>query len=389
MMSHAVDEKERGGFFWADVLRLVAASLVVMEHSRDLLFLTLAEAGNLSVSWKLFYFLTGFGSEAVIVFFVLSGFWITSAVTRRIDRSDFWRTYLIDRLSRLLIVVVPVLILGAALDLLSIHVLGSGYAVGTSGALTLQRPVAESLTPLTFLGNLLFLQKIVFPTFGSNGPLWSLAFEFWYYIWFPSLLLLVTRRKFSFALLALGLGCLSSSMVEGFAVWLMGSALFYLDRRALSAAGAPAQLSGWRSIFALVASLGLLGAALVASRLSVPIAGSSLVLGAAFSLFFWVLLRTNPGNWPMVKPLARYGANASFSLYAVHFPLILVVASLLPPGTRVAPDGARLATWCGMVLAVIGLAWLFSRLTEARTGELREWARRRLPGGNEADAART
>lgn len=388
-MSHAVDQKVRGGFFWADVLRLLAASLVVMEHSRDLLFRTLAEAGNVSAPWKLFYFLTGFGSEAVIVFFVLSGFWITSAVTRRIDRSDFWRTYLIDRLSRLLVVVVPVLILGGALDLLSIHLLGSGYAAGTSGALTLQRPVADSLTPLTLVGNLLFLQKVVFPTFGSNGPLWSLAFEFWYYIWFPSLLLLVTRRKFSLGLLTLGLGALSSSMVEGFVVWLMGSALFYLDRRVLRGGEASSRWSGWRAKVALPASLGLLGVALAASRLSVPIAGSSLVLGAAFSLFFWVLLRTNPGTWSSARPLASYGANASFSLYALHFPVILVLASLLPPGARMAPDIARLFTWCGLVLAVIALAWLFARLTEARTGDLREWARRRLPGGSDEGAART
>ena len=51
-MGHLVDQKVRGGFFWADVLRFLAASLVVMEHARDLLFLTLAEAGNLAGPWK-------------------------------------------------------------------------------------------------------------------------------------------------------------------------------------------------------------------------------------------------------------------------------------------------------------------------------------------------
>ena len=142
-------------------------------------------------------------------------------------------------------------------------------------------------------------------------------------------------------------------------------------------------------MLALPASFGLLGVALAASRLSIPIAGSSLVLGAAFSLFFWVSLRTNPGSWSLARPLASYGANASFSLYAVHFPVILALASVLPPGMRAAPDGARLATWCCIVLASTALAWLFSRCTEARTGDLREWARRRLPGGSNADAART
>jgi ribosome recycling factor len=29
--------------------------------------------------------------------------------------------------------------------------------------------------PATFIGNLLFLQTVAVPTFGSNTPLWSLA----------------------------------------------------------------------------------------------------------------------------------------------------------------------------------------------------------------------
>ena len=33
--------------------------------------------------------------------------------------------------------------------------------------------------------NAFFLQTIVGPTFGSNGPLWSLAYEWWYYVLFP------------------------------------------------------------------------------------------------------------------------------------------------------------------------------------------------------------
>jgi peptidoglycan/LPS O-acetylase OafA/YrhL len=380
-MSHPTGKVERGGFFWADVLRFVAALLVVMEHGRDLLFLTLGEVGGLILPWKLFYFVTGFGSEAVIVFFVLSGFWITSAVTRRIDQADFWRTYLIDRLSRLLIVVVPVLLIGGALDLASIHLLASRYVDGSSGALTVQEPVADSLGFMTLVGNLLFLQKLVFPTFGSNGPLWSLAYEFWYYIWFPSPLLLVTRRKLSIGLLALGLGALSFALVEGFAVWMMGSALYYLDRRWLRAGENEGERSGWRAWSALGGALLLLAAALTASRLTVPFAGGPLVLGAAFSLFFWVLLRTNPRPRGTARPLARFGSEASFSLYAIHFPLILVLASIIPPGLRASPDAGRLGAWFGLVAAAVASAWLFSRLTEARTADLRAWLRRTVPGG--------
>jgi peptidoglycan/LPS O-acetylase OafA/YrhL len=55
--------------------------------------------------------------------------------------------------------------------------------------------LAPNYTATTFVGNLAFLQTIAVPIFGTNGPMWSLANEFWYYLIFPlaaSLTLLLT-----------------------------------------------------------------------------------------------------------------------------------------------------------------------------------------------------
>ena len=135
---------------------------------------------------SLFYAWTGLGREAVMVFFVLSGFLVGGAVMRAGPAFD-WRTYAIARLSRLWVVLVPALLLTAALDtcvasswpsILS----GSHYADWQSG------PSPQGLYAkdwLTALGNLLFLQTLVVPVFGTNTPLWSLANESWYYLWFP------------------------------------------------------------------------------------------------------------------------------------------------------------------------------------------------------------
>ncbi len=236
-MSHPVKDAARGAFFWTDVMRFCAAFAVVAEHVRDLLFLTSAEAGQISAPWKAFYFVTRFGHEAVMVFFVLSGFWITSAVVRRINEPQLWRGYLIDRLSRLLMVIVPALVLGGLLDFANVS-LHSIYASGHSGALTLRQPIAERLTPEVLLGNLMFLQTIAGPTFGSNGPLWSRANEFWYYLWFPALLLLKSRRL-GIALATLVLRIFSPALIGGFAVWIMGSALYYLGKSHLERGAAP------------------------------------------------------------------------------------------------------------------------------------------------------
>lgn len=376
-MSHPVKGAVRGAFFWTDVMRFCAAFAVVAEHIRDLLFMTSAEAGPISAPWKAFYFLTGFGHEAVMVFFVLSGFWITSAIARRINEPLFWRGYLVDRLSRLLMVIVPALVLGGLLDFASVS-LHSLYASGHSGALTMQEPIADRLGPEVLLGNLLFLQTIAVPTFGSNGPLWSLANEFWYYLWFPALLLLKLRRP-GIALATLALAIFSPSLIGGFAVWLMGSTLFYLDRSCMTRGDAP-----WRPGKGLIvgaAAAALLAALLGASRLNLIPHGSEILVGAAFAGFLWVMLRTDPAAHPAAEPFARYGANASFSLYAMHFPLLAFAAAFVPPGHRAMPDAMRLAMFVAMLLAALCAGWVFSLLTERQTPKIRTALRKRLIQG--------
>jgi peptidoglycan/LPS O-acetylase OafA/YrhL len=360
-------------FAWIDAMRFVAAALVVMEHARDLLFLTYTEIPGRGPFWQGFYFVTGFGSEAVLAFFVISGFWITAAVERRVAAPGFWLGYLIDRLSRLLIVLAPALAIGAALDAVSAYLLQSPYAAGTSGALTLPAPVADSMSFGIWLGNLAFLQSLFVPTFGSNGPLWSLAYEFWYYVWFPSLLLALRYRRFGAGLLTLALAVAFPALAKGFVVWLMGSALFYLDRRArLTGQGSPA------ARFQLVLAMGVLAAVLTGSRLGWAVFGHSFVLGGAFALVLWAVLRLDPALPRALRPMAAYGAGGSFSLYAAHFPLLLVTASLLPPQGRTAPDAARLATWLGILAFALAWGWLFSRLTEAHTAKLRAALRTRF-----------
>jgi peptidoglycan/LPS O-acetylase OafA/YrhL len=89
-----------------DGMRAPAAMTVLISHERNILFLDATAA--LSAPWKFFYFVTGFGHQAVMIFFVLSGYWITKTVTRRSAKGGFaWSDYAIGRLSRLWIVLIP------------------------------------------------------------------------------------------------------------------------------------------------------------------------------------------------------------------------------------------------------------------------------------------
>jgi peptidoglycan/LPS O-acetylase OafA/YrhL len=211
--------------------RWVAAWLVVAEHARSLVFLDYGELHSPGLLAKGFYFLTGFGHEAVIVFFVISGYLVGGKVWSLYREGRFgWKRYLADRASRLYAVLLVALMLGAALDW-SGYLFFNQYGLynhGYEGSIAvLGTAPIERMGWRDFLVNAFFLQTIAGPTFGSNGPLWSLAYEWWYYILFPAMVALVFRRSLvsfiaggvlSLTLLFL----LPADIIWLFGIWLLG-----------------------------------------------------------------------------------------------------------------------------------------------------------------------
>ena len=109
-----------------------------------------------------------FGPEAVIVFFVLSGFVIKYTFERSADKS--FKYYFIRRFIRLYI------------PLFFIYVLG--YLLKCYNAGELAKPEWGSL-----LGNLFMLQdvisqkpNVISAAYMGNGVLWSLSYEWWFYM---------------------------------------------------------------------------------------------------------------------------------------------------------------------------------------------------------------
>jgi peptidoglycan/LPS O-acetylase OafA/YrhL len=111
-----------------------------------------------------------FGPEAVIVFFVLSGFVIKYTFERSADKS--FKYYFIRRFIRLYI------------PLFFIFLLGYGIKCYTEG--TMADPEWKTL-----LGNIFMLQDVISQkpnvlsaTYMGNGVLWSLSYEWWFYMLF-------------------------------------------------------------------------------------------------------------------------------------------------------------------------------------------------------------
>jgi peptidoglycan/LPS O-acetylase OafA/YrhL len=324
-------------------------------------------------SWPLeaLYFLTGFGHHAVIVFFVLSGFLISSTVIRSHVLGKWsWRDYAVNRATRLYVVLVPGLLLGFFWDRLGSWLFAAkGIYARPLSDLGPAVPL-QNLTPGNLLGNLCFLHTILCDTFGSNAPLWSLANEFWYYALFPVALaagLAWARRRFRLAIpftcLAIFIGAfVGRGILIGFLIWLAGCGLVFLYSRA--------------QIRSRFAALGLLCFASVLSGVMFAVARvlqpdpllSDLEVGFVFTLFLFAVLqiavRRNPSPYSTV--VHRF-AGFSYSLYVLHFPFVLFFRTWLVPVQRWYPTPAHLLCAASIGMGSLLFAWLVSLVTEAKT----------------------
>jgi peptidoglycan/LPS O-acetylase OafA/YrhL len=143
-----------------EAIRGFAAIYVVLHHS----FSKDAFMEGIGIS-----FLFRFGQEAVILFFILSGFVIQYAYTKSPDKS--FRTFILKRFLRIYI---PLIFVFTANYLL--------VAISNN---------RSSIDWWVLFGNILMLQdttslkpNVICGPFLGNLPLWSLSYEWWFYILF-------------------------------------------------------------------------------------------------------------------------------------------------------------------------------------------------------------
>lgn len=377
-------------------IRALAAWAVVAGHLRALLFVGFGESETRSLPIRALYFATGFGHQAVMVFFVLSGLLIGSGLLEELSSGRFrWAEYGAKRLSRLWTSLLPALLLTALFDRVGAALLGlegSFYGGDSHGAALGRFDWAAQTGIDTLLGNALFLQDIALPTFGTNGALWSLSHEFWFYVLGPLLLLalgsgngLPLRARSAGLLLGLS-WLLGEKTREGFTLWLMGLALAVALRRRM-------QLSGARGRILQAVGTALFSALMVISRLEPT--GALAWLATDHAVAFGVVallagLLFGPAI-PVAAPLARWGkslAAFSFTLYLVHLPMLVCAQGLLlGRGPRWQPTPTHLLAAVAVGAGAGLFCWGVARLFEARTPAVRSWMLRLV--GNQAGSARS
>jgi len=180
---------------------------------------------------------TTVGHEAVIVFFILSGYFVGGSVIRSMKNGSYaWKPYLFQRLTRLWVVLIPALLLGLAVDLVGMHFFGGPFSIYATPS-QIAPGLVSRLSFSYLLGNIFFLQDTFFKNYGTNVALWSLACEFWQYVFFPLLLSVLlpgrssVRRVINAVLLfAVMLFC-GRHVVQYFPLWLFGCAVAVLPLR--------------------------------------------------------------------------------------------------------------------------------------------------------------
>ena len=377
-----VDRPRGATNYSMNTVRFLAAFIVVIFHLRTLFIEDFGDATDQGVVTMGLYALLSLGHQAVIVFFVLSGYWVGGSVINGLRRGTFnVAVYSSARLVRLWLVLLPALVLTFALDSV-VRVLHGGSDVYSGSteyhSLLPADGIAAHTSWSAALGNATFLQDVYVPTFGSNSPLWSLAAEFWYYLAFPAVLVLVWRgvsgraRLLAAAVLVgavvvIALGPAGGGRVLQLApTWALGAAVAAFRPMIVTIVdrvGSSGLLAG-----RIVLGVLVLAAMVVDSRVwSTP---TTYALAAVTALWLASLVTDVRTSWgrKMLAPTS-WAAEWSYSLYATHLPVLALLAAVTVPNveerwalTPLTALGCLALTAVPMVAAVL-FYWLFERNT--------------------------
>lgn len=317
----------RGFSLWLDLIRALAAFAVLFGHMAHTRF-----------TGGTYYFLRdiNIASDAVVIFFVISGLVIAYAAGRDANL----QTYAFNRLTRLFSVLIPALILTLVFDAIGTRAAIEAYPQGYYQAL----PVGEFLLRgLTFTNQWIGIWDHV--RLGTNGPLWSLSYEVAYYLIFGvAVFLSGALRVALIALVALLAGVPVLALLPA---WGLGVLVWHR----LSNPTAPALPRAMAMIFAfgapaliVLAKIYGIPQALTNVTAAVYAPGSHHVLGYSDEVLWNSLVAVLMalhliGVKPLLENIAASGiisktirwiAGASFSLYVVHYPTLHLLDATLP-----------------------------------------------------------
>jgi peptidoglycan/LPS O-acetylase OafA/YrhL len=349
-MVHPAPALSRPLSLYLDCCRFLAAVVVVASHFGPF-GMIVSDHGN----WLL-----NLGREAVIVFFVMSGF-VIAYTTEQKDRG--LRAYAVARCTRIYSVALPLLLLAF---------LAAG-ALAATGAAPLERFYQLGKPWLYLPLHLLFMGELW--TISEPPPLlspyWSLGYEVWYYVLFGALFYLRGRRRLLVgASLLLLMGPKLWLLLP---VWASGVLVYHWQKRL--AIARPLAVLGWCATLGLLVLFKTSGADAALRALALanwPFPGLPLKSADRFLADYVVCLLV-VANFLFAKnavfssllriekPL-RWLASYTFTLYLVHALVMRLWLALYPH------DPASSVDLVALVAAIAASTWVIGQVTERRKG---------------------
>ncbi len=328
---------------YLDAVRFTAAMTVFVSHASGERF-----------TGGLFWQVGPYGSEAVDVFFVLSGFVIAYVYDTR-EKAPL--QFAVSRFARIYSVAIPALIATFLLDALGRMARPALY--GSAWGYVWNGRASQFLHALAFTNQVWF--NDIPP--GSDLPYWSLGFEVWYYAIFAVAVFAPWRWRVPAVLTLLVL--VGPKVVAMFPLWLLGVIAYQLCKRVTIPTVAAAALC--------LGGLGVwIGYEIYAwrhGRLIGPIwlgaqpTVQDYIVGLSFFAHLIGFHSVSRGLSPVLRffeaPI-RWAAGATLTLYLFHLPLLQFLG---------AETSWAAASWQGRVLLYVGvlvLVFAIAELTERR-----------------------
>lgn len=367
---HKIEEQSTH-FHWLDLLRFLAALTVVIVHMRGAAFVeygALAETDKTPIV-TIAYAITRVAHEAVLFFFVLSGFLVGGRAFSRIAQGTFRPTdYAIDRFVRIMLPLIPALGLTAIIRI----IVDGSFDIGN------------------LVGNIFALQGILVPPFGENNSLWSLSYEVWFYVLAYAIGLAATKKELhlpSVIMIAL-VACIFTSLDPIYLFcWLIG-AMAYL-RMPKRYSWKIMLLSCLIFLFSVAAiEINSESNSLAIERFRDYIPSSDILrilLSISIAAILQQLLFVKPKT-SLMRSVDRLGtvlAASSYTLYLTHRPVIQVLWWF---GLQRASDinYLTIGIYGGCVVICLMSSWLLYLCFEKHTNRVKNWVKRRNLGLNMA-----
>lgn len=346
---------------WLDLIRYVASLLVVVGHFRADLFLKYNDlpATQQNLPMQLVYCMTSLGHVCVLIFFALSGYLVGGGLLHKLKTSQFdCASYSIDRFTRI------------QLPLFSTMIL---IAIG-NWIMGINEPFSY------YILNFFSLQGVCCKPLA--GPLWSLAYEVWFYVLGGFLVALVTlkspaKKTFAFLVILISMLILYRLGIVYTFLWFMGAFASEFNLKKSNIILVTLSIMGM-IVFTL------LGLHVFSSKLGIEngsIVAQAITLGFGLSscLFIMNIIHLEPSGrlalW--LNSIGTKMAKFSYTLYLTHWTVLLLMQYWLKTESSDVNAYSVSLFFFGILTSHI-VAYLFYLPFESQSYRLKIWMKQKI-----------